>query len=172
MGAHGRAVVAKVTRTPGPADARLRVAIAGLQGLTGKVGWFKSAHYPDGTPVAYVAVIQEYGYPDGGIPPRLGMRETAQAKRKEWAALVASGARSVLAGKSTGPQVMEALGLKAAGDMRKHIAEVQSPPLKDDTIKARRAQRSDKVTMGNLSKPLVFTGHLLATLTNTVEKKG
>lgn len=31
-----------------------------------KVGFFAHSKYPDGTPVAYVAAIQELGYPAGG----------------------------------------------------------------------------------------------------------
>ena len=30
-----------------------------------EVGFFESAKYPDGTPVAYVAAIQEFGNPAG-----------------------------------------------------------------------------------------------------------
>ena len=30
-----------------------------------EAGFFSTAKYQDGTPVAYVAAIQEYGYPEG-----------------------------------------------------------------------------------------------------------
>lgn len=39
----------------------LENALKNINGLTTKVGWFPGAKYPNGTPVAYVAVIQEYG---------------------------------------------------------------------------------------------------------------
>lgn len=163
----------KVTRRPGPGAKRLQTFLTQTRGLVGKVGWFASAHYPDGTPVAYVAAIQEYGYPEGNIPPRLGMRATAAEKQREWGALVARTSKAVLAGQMTGHAAMETIGLKAAGDIRKHITGVFQPPLKPDTVRARLAGKNQgKYVLVSIAKPLVHTGHLLATLTNTVEKKG
>ena len=162
----------KVTRKPGPGDERLRVAIQDLHGVVGKVGWFQSSHYPDGTPVAYVASIQEHGYPAGGIPPRLGMRDTADKQRAIWADVARRGAKAVLKGTTTAREAMEQLGLKAAGDMRKHIAEVVSPPLKAATIQDRLRQRANRKVMGALDKPLVFSGELIDSLTNTTERTG
>jgi len=41
--------------------ANLNAAIKGFDNLKLKVGWFETNKYPDGTPVAYVASIQEFG---------------------------------------------------------------------------------------------------------------
>lgn len=161
-----------VVRKPGPGEERLRIATQELHGLVGKVGWFQSSHYPDGTPVAYVAAIQEYGYPSGGIPPRLGMRDTADAKRAEWAEVARRGSVAVLKGTTSALAVMGMLGLKASGDMRKHISQVVSPPLKPATIAARLRERADHKTVGALDKPLVFSGELIDSLTHTVERTG
>lgn len=164
--------MAKVKRVPGPGAKILDAALKDLSKVQGKVGWFASAHYPDGTPVAYVAAIQEFGWPEGNIPPRLGMRETAREKRQEWAKVAENGARRVMQGKATALSVMELLGLKAAGDIRKHIAGVTTPPLKVATVKARLVGRKQgRFVLLSIAKPLVDTGHMLATLTNTVEKK-
>lgn len=150
----------------------LQKALAGLKGVVGKVGWFNTAKYPDGTPVAYVAAIQEFGYPEGNIPPRLGMRSTSTEKREEWGAVAGNASRSVLQGKMTAPAAMEIIGLKAAGDMRKHISEVTTPPLKVNTVKARLAGKDQgKVVSVTAAKPLVHTGHLYETLTNVTEKE-
>ena len=100
------------------------------------------------------------------------MRATADAKRIEWAAIAARGSKAVLKGTTSAYAVMEALGLKAAGDMRKHISQVTSPPLKPATIAARLHERADHKTVGALDKPLVFTGELIDSLTNTVERTG
>lgn len=165
--------MAKVTRRPGPGAKRLKTFLKETHGFVGKVGWFASAHYPDGVPVAYVAVIQEYGYPEGNIPPRLGMRATVEEKRREWAALIARTSKAILAGDMTGRVAMETIGLKAAGDIRKHITSVYQPPLKPDTVRARLAGKNQgKYVLLSVAKPLVHTGHLLATLTNIVEYKG
>lgn len=164
--------MAQVKRVPGPAAAPLQKALAGLKGFVGKVGWFNTAKYPDGTPVAYVASIQEFGWPEGNIPPRLPMRSTSREKRDEWGGVAERASKAVLTGKLSPVQAMETLGLKAAGDIRKGIAAVMSPPLKVNTVKARLAgKKQGKVVSVTVAKPLVDSGHMLATLTNVVEKE-
>lgn len=164
--------MATVKRVPGPAAMPLQKALAGLKGVVGRVGWFETAKYPNGTPVAYVAAIHEFGSPENNIPPRLGMRATSDEKRGEWGSVAAGASKAVLSGKMTAPAAMEVLGLKAAGDIRKHISEVTQPPLKVDTVKARLAgKKQGNVVSITAAKPLVATGHLLATLTNTTGKE-
>jgi hypothetical protein len=164
--------MAKVVRKPGPAVGFINVAVKDLDRVVEKVGWFETAHYPNGTPVALVAAVQEFGWPEHNIPPRLGMRATADAKREEWGTLAARGARAAMAGKWTVVEVFGALGLKAAGDLRKHITEVTQPPLKVDTVKARlRGRDQGRFVSVTIAKPLVFTGHMLATLTNVTETR-
>ena len=58
----------------------LDINLKALAKIEGKVGWFESAEYPEGTPVAYVAAIQELGH--GKIPPRPFMAP-AMKKNKE-----------------------------------------------------------------------------------------
>lgn len=160
----------KVIRTANPAGKVLREALNQLTGARGRVGWFSSAVYPEGVPVALVAAVQEFGWPEHNIPPRLGMRATTEANREVWAEVAKNQARAVIAGTSTARNAMEAIGLKAAGDIRKHITEVTSPPLKVDTVKARlRGRKQGNYVLLTIAKPLVHTGHLLATLTNDTE---
>ena len=159
----------KVTRVLTPAGKNLEQALKQLEDKVGKVGWFEKSKYEDGTPVAYVATIQEYGYPEGNIPPRPFMRPTIAEKQGEWTKIIESGSRAVLNGKAQAKDVLEAVGLKAAGDIRKKISTITAPPLSPRTIEARRAKRADKKTIGLLTKPLIDTGIMLGTLTNTVE---
>lgn len=161
----------KTQRTPGAGAERLRLLLQGVSDKVGKVGFFPSSKYEDGTPVAYVAMIQELGYPEGGIPPRSFMRTTMETKQAEWKDVAKQGAKAMLDGNVTGDQVLEAIGLKAAGDIRRTISQIQSPPLKQSTIDARRYARADKKTVGNLTKPLVDSGILLNAVTSTVEDK-
>jgi len=163
--------MARVVRKPGPGMEQLKNALAALDDKVGKVGWFESAKYPDGTPVAYVAAIQEFGYAAGGIPPRPMLRSTINEQSAAWIALVTSGAKAIMAGNSTTQNVMEALGLLAAADVRKKISTITEPALKPGTIKARMRKRADKKTVGNLTKPLVDSGLMLATVNNTVEDR-
>lgn len=142
----------------------------------GKVGWFQTAHYPDGIPVALVAAVHEFGWPEHNIPPRLGMRETAEAMRGVWAQVAETVSKRCVNGQMTPTQAMETIGLKAAGDVRKHIAQVATPPLKPATIEARIAAAKargngrglNKVVPISIAKPLVATGELMDSLTNVV----
>jgi hypothetical protein len=158
-------------RTKTEAGKHLEVALKNLEGKVGKVGWFEKSKYPDGTQVAYVATIQEYGYPAHNIPPRPFMRPTILNKRNEWVKIAESGAKAVIKGDQAIDSVIEAIGLKAAGDIRKTISLIWTPPLSPRTIQARLNRRKNKKTVGNLDKPLVDTGIMLATLTNVVENE-
>jgi hypothetical protein len=163
----------KVVRKPGPAADRLAVALKGLDGVRGKVGWHEGAKYDEadgGQPVAYIASIHEFGYPEGGIPARPFMRPTITKQREIWAGLAAQGARAVLKGSMTALSVVDALGQKAAGDIAKTIATIQSPPLSEATVEARQRQYKDKATTGSLTKPLVDTSRMITTISSTVEK--
>lgn len=175
----------------------LRVALEGLDGVRGKTGYFETSKYSDGTSIAYVATIQEFGDPASNIPARPTMRPTAADKGKpggEWSQFYAKGAKAVLAGTHTAPQVMEMLALRAAGDVSKAISELMTPTLSPVTLMARlyRSDTGTKVsggkTLGALAKgldagpvnfggivstkPLVDTGAMIAAVTGVVEVKG
>ena len=170
----------RVTRKAGKIEA-LRQAIAGLDGAQGRVGWFESAKYEGGQPVAGIAAVHEFGSPARGILPRLGMRATAAEKREEWKHTVEQISRAVAQGKIEPGRVMEALTMAAEGHVRETITKVTEPALKQATIDARKRRLADKgksVTgkkggagIAGVSKPLVDTGILLNTLTSETEKK-
>ncbi len=129
-----------------------------------RVGFFDTAHYPDGTPVAYVAAIQEFGY--GPIPPRPFMRP-AQAKNKEkWLAALSRGAKLSFVGQIDITMVMAQVGMVAAGDVQKAIKAVTAPPLAQSTIDARQSRLSGKKAASK--KPLVDTGQMLQSVTSAV----
>lgn len=140
---------------------RLTVALEGLGDLIGKTGYFETAKYTDGTPVAYVATIQEFGYPAGGIPARPTMRPTADQKRDEWAETMRLGAKAALNGDMTPRDALERLTLRAAGDVSAAIQAVTTPALSPETI-ARKG----------FAKPLVDTGLMLRSPTGIVEQRG
>lgn len=138
-----------------------------FKGIAAKVGFFESAKYPDGTPVAYVAAIQEYG--SGAIPPRSFMRTTIAEQSQEWSKQFGRASVAIIKGKIEPAAALEQLGALAAGDVKKKISEISSPPLKESTIAARLRKRADKKTVGKLTKPLVDTGIMLASVTHVVE---
>ena len=98
--------------------ARIRREIAELNSMQTRVGWMESARYADGKPVAGIAVVQEYGTEDLTIPPRSFMRTTQDEKKIEWDSNMKKGFTAVIKGTRTSAQVMEALGLMAAGDVQ------------------------------------------------------
>jgi hypothetical protein len=168
-----------VRRVQGKNRAALEVALKTLGNKVGKVGWFQGAKYPDGTQVAYVATIQEYGYSPKNIPPRPFMRPTVIKYKNTWNRIAKFESKLILEGKSTPYKLMESIGQNAAGNVRKKITQIYTPSLKFSTIQARLSRKGIGVKsrpytreeIGNLYKPLVDTGHMLATLINVVEDK-
>lgn len=170
------------------AFADLGAQLAAMDGITGKVGWFPSAVYPDGMPVAEIAAIQEFGLPSRKIPSRSFMRSTALEKNKVWQNKAAEISKAILEKRITPEQGMDLLCLQAEGDIAETISKIQSPPLSEITLGVRKyKQQGKKVTgrtigeiaqklkdgtldiSGVSTKPLVDTAVMINTLTHTVE---
>lgn len=141
----------------GPGVGKIVAALQGLDGLEGKVGWFESAHYPDGTPVAYVATIHEFG--TERIPARPFMRPAVADQGREWIDLLGQGAKAAINGGPSPAEVLEAVTLAAAGNVAEKIQAVTSPPLSPVTIKRK-----------GHDKPLVDTGQMVQSVTGKVER--
>jgi len=154
----------RVTRTRNAAFTR---ALADIDQHQCKVGFFESAHYPDGTPVANVAAIQEYGTVAGNIPPRPFMRPTIDQQKEAWSELFKKGAKLIFKGRLTTVQVLNGLGMVASGNCRETIASITEPELSDRTIEARRAKMTRGGTLS--VKPLVDTRVMITHLTYTID---
>lgn len=149
----------------------LTVAMRQLDaGLQCRVGFFDTAKYPNGMPVAAVAAVHEFGYSPGGIPARPFFRPTIAEQSPEWTRQFGRAAKAIANGKITAANALEQLGALAAGDVRKTIAGITSPPLKESTIAARRRRYAKPG--GKLDKPLVDTGILFGSVTHLVTKGG
>lgn len=112
-----------------------------------KVGFIDGATYPDGTPVAMVAAINEYGRPENNQPPRTFFRNAIAEHESEWTDAIARGIR---AGYPV-DQVLEVVGAQIQGDVQESIAQIITPPLAASTIAARKSKGN------NSTKPLVDT---------------
>lgn len=163
--------------------------LADFDGLEAKIGWFPSASYEDGTPVAQVALTNEYGAPAAGIPARPFFRPTIDEKRAEWSQSVAKGAKAVVAGRMSATQVLDAVGQKAAGDVRLAISQVRSPALSPVTLMLRKWRKEGRKITGKTvgeaaaavaagesnggvsDQPLNDTGLMISTLTAVVVPK-
>ncbi|NDA60676.1 MAG: hypothetical protein EBX50_01415 [Chitinophagia bacterium] len=115
------------------------------------VGYFDGDKYPDGTQVAYVASIHEYGARN--TPARPFFRPAIQNNQKKWESLFA---KAIKNGASVN-EAFDLVGNVAAGDVAEAIKNVSSPALNQKTI--------DKK---GFSKPLVDTGKMLQGVTYEV----
>jgi hypothetical protein len=162
----------KMTRTPTKIRAAMEQAIEDMAKMSANVGYFESARYPDGTSIAYIAAIQEYGAASQGIPPRATMRPTMDQQGPRWKKIFGQGMTRVMRGQIFAREVFDAVGLAAAGDVRKAISEFSDPPLKKATLQARQRRARGGKSYRYLSvKPLVDTGAMLAHLSNVTESK-
>lgn len=158
--------------------AKLQEIAKGLEkGGTLSVGFLEGATYPDGTPVAMVAAIQEFGAPRASIPPRPFMRTTVAKHSDEW------GDKLGRALKYTEFDAGQALGLMGeviVPEIQESIVDVDSPPLSPITLMLRKMRSEDQSlvvtgktvgeaaarvaagesTAGVNTKPLQDSGHL------------
>jgi hypothetical protein len=122
---------------------------------TVKVGFIKGATYPEGTSVPLVAAINEFGRPPYQ-PPRPFFRRMIAAHKNEWPAAISNLLKSNdYDARTTLAQVGDAI----AGQLRQSIVDLVDPPLAPSTI-ARK---------GGVTKPLIDTGVMLASIAYQVE---
>lgn len=162
----------KITNKGGQ-RAAITATVQALDGAEGKVGWFESAQYEGGQPVAGVAYVQEHGSPKHNIPARPTLRPTAAEKSTDWARTAAGLSRAAMRGEIAPGDVMEGVALAAEGSVRAAITKLQAPALSPKTVAARKRRLANKGkgAKGSIAKPLVDSGVMLATLTSQVTKK-
>lgn len=127
-----------------------------------EAGWFPSAVYEDGTPVAGVAAVQEFR--DGGS--RSFMRTTVAAKRPEWANQVGKLATRVTSGKLSEQGMGDLIGAMVVGDVQRTISKITEPELAESTKAARRRRGNSSI------KPLLDQRIMFNTMTYNTLKKG
>lgn len=132
-----------------------------FEGMVAQVGFPSGINYEDGTSVAYVAAIQEFGAPAVRIPARPFMQPTVREKKDYWTNIIEKDIPKVVLGKMTAFDVLDKVGIVAAADIQTKISSIYSPPNSPATL-ARK----------NGTKPLVDTGLMLASVQNAVNKTG
>jgi hypothetical protein len=170
--------VAKARREPGPGKAKLERLIRELDPMSVKVGFFETAKYESGTPVAYVAVIHENGVPEKNIPPRPFMAPTADRCRTKWRDTMKTMAAGVVSGGVSLRGAMEVLGADAVEDVVVSIQAVTGPPLAPKTVEARlrkmdaeaREDGSNMRVVRYEDKPLQETDLMLESVQYVVEE--
>lgn len=137
--------------------------IANAKNTRAVVGWLDSNEYPSGEKVGYIASIQEFGSSARGIPPRPFLRPTIKEQSSNWKSYLNQLARRVLKNDLTIHGLMDAIGGKAAGDVRKTMSHITEPPLSKQTLASRHRR-------GRGDEPLKDTGVMIPTLTHVVEQ--
>ncbi|NTI80451.1 hypothetical protein EXN69_23030 [Rhizobium rhizogenes] len=142
------------------------------------VGFLENATYPDGTNVANVAAIQEFGAPKAGIPPRPFFRTMIEQKSPEWPEAVGN---LLVSNGYDGAKTLGQTGAAIKGQLQQSIIDTFAPPLSDITLMLRKMRAEDpelvvsgktvgeaarRVASGESvegvsTKPLVDSGHLL-----------
>jgi hypothetical protein len=152
-----------------------------------QVGFLEKAKYPNGTFVAMVAAIQEFGAPKAGIPPRPFFRTMIAKHKADWPKQIA---KFVKDNDYNARQALDAMGQVIAGDLRQSIVDTMAPQLSAVTLMLRwmKWKNPDLVITGKTvgeaaarvaaglssagvsTKPLVETGHMLNSIDSEVVK--
>lgn len=125
-----------------------------------QVGWLGNVNEENGTPVAYVATIHEYGSPGEGIPARPMLGPTMKENTEAYLKFLKLAVKQVQDGKSNGQDALDTLGELVEGDVRKTISQVTSPQLKLATVRRK-----------GHSKPLIDSETMLDAVTHEIVKK-
>lgn len=115
----------------------------------------------DGTPIALIAAVHEFGSPERGIPERSFLRAGILSNLQQLIAINAASIRQIASGSMTMVSALNRLGLFAAGAVQKQIAEGDYTPLRPATI-ARKGS----------SKPLIDTASLRQSITYQIALEG
>ena len=107
----------------------------------------------DGTPVAMVAAVHEYGSPSQGIPERPFLRVAVQKNRIKYVRLNRINLVKMLRGQMGMEQALGQLGEMAKGDVQAEIRSGDFTPLKEATIKRKGS-----------SRPLIDTGQMVQSI--------
>ena len=129
---------------------------AGRGGVSGvKVGFFSTARYEDGTPVAAVAAWNEFGTKN--IPERPFFRQAIAQMEDGIANIIKAGIKAETM--VVDHRLADQVGAYAQGQIQESITALREPPNSPSTIRAKQS-----------SNPLVDTGFMRDSVTWQVEQ--
>lgn len=120
-----------------------------------RVGFLEKATYPNGTPVAMIAAIQDMGAPRAGIPPRPFFRNMIAAKKGEWPAAFAGLLKQT---NYDAAAALDIAGAAIAGQLKQSIIDTNAPPLAPATIRRK-----------GFAKPLIDKSHMINSVDHEVK---
>jgi hypothetical protein len=122
-----------------------------------RVGFLEGSTYPDGTSVAMVAAVNEFGqtriHPNQ--PPRPFFRRMIAENSPSWGPALA---KMLSENGCDAAKALDLLGAEIAGELQQSIADFTSPGLAPITIKRKGS-----------TKPLIDTGQMLNAVKHEVE---
>jgi hypothetical protein len=125
-----------------------------LEGRQLNVGFLNGATYPDGTSVAFIAAMNEFG--NGNAPPRPFFRRMVKEKSHEWAPAIGN---LLVANKYNVDKTLNIAGEAIKGQLVQSINDLVSPPLAPSTIKRK-----------GHAKPLIDTSVMVNSVGYEVKK--
>lgn len=131
---------------------RLRQRLVGDSRVV-NVGVPEGKREEDGTPVAMIAAVHEFGSPSQGIPERPFLRVAIQRNRQKYVRLNRINLVKMLRGQATVDQALGRLGEMAKGDVQTEIRSGVFTPLKEATKKRKGS-----------SRPLIDTGQMVQSI--------
>lgn len=117
-----------------------------------EIGFLAGATYPNGTSVAMVAAIQEYGAPKVAIPPRPFFRTMIKKESPHWGDDIAE---SLKENDFDSSKALGEMGSQIAGELQQSIVDVFDPPLSPVTIMLRSMMAKDPGLRSRMSRTIV-----------------
>jgi hypothetical protein len=105
-----------------------------------RAGFLENATYPDGTSVASIAAIQNFGAPAAGIPARPFFTDAVKRGSPEWAGKLAALLKMT---DYDAEKALTMMGPVLAFDIQKSITETNAPPLSEVTVQLRAMRKAD-----------------------------
>lgn len=137
------------------ANALAKIASGLENGKTLKAGFMRGSSYPDGTPTAMIAAIQNYGAPAAGIPPRPFFSNVVKEGQKTWGKML--GTLLKVNGMDAN-KALNSMGKEISEEIVDSITNGNFVPLKPATVRRK-----------GFSTVLVDTAHMKNSVTFKVE---
>jgi len=120
-----------------------------------QIGFMDGAKYPDGTQVAMVAAINNFGAPEANIPARPFFSNMIQQKSSGWGDRLS---RILVGADYDARLAMHRMAYSVASDLQQSIIETNEPALSPVTITAK-----------GFAKPLIDTAHMINSVQYNVD---
>jgi hypothetical protein len=149
-----------LSTTEGTTIDAIRKSVAAASGNFVKVGVPSGKNEKDGTPIAMIAAVHEFGSVTRGIPERSFLRAGIRENQADFVRLNRVNLAKVAAGRMHVRDALGQLGAMAAGKVQTKITDGPFEPLKAATINRKGS-----------SKPLINTGNMRQAITWKVDEK-